>query len=72
MQGRTTSATMGMVELMYAVIRLACVRHHVPTTNAPGGGGGGVAGEASSGTSKIKWAGRCCGIREVPGAPGDM
>ncbi|CAM9462651.1 unnamed protein product, partial [Pylaiella littoralis] len=49
-----TAGAMGMIEFLYCIIRLACIRHHV---SADGGSVGGGGGESGSGASRIKWAG---------------
>ena len=54
-----TAGTMGVIEFLFCVIRLATTRHFSNNSSIGGGGGnGGVSGESGSGSSKIRMAGR--------------
>ncbi|CAM9254084.1 unnamed protein product, partial [Hapterophycus canaliculatus] len=62
---QAATGAMGMIEFLYCVLRLSCIRHHVSSNGGSvvvgsggGGGGGGAsaAAESGGGSSKIRWA----------------
>ncbi|CAM9158668.1 unnamed protein product, partial [Scytosiphon promiscuus] len=55
---QAATGAMGMIEFLYCILRLSCIRHHVSSSGTSvGGGGASAAGESGGGSSKIRWAG---------------